>query len=76
MRPRLTFQVAPVKLVQSLKGDDAVLFGAKPSGDFLPCLALPALFADEFHERFKPAAICASTAMPFIFGFRIHSPPV
>ena len=55
MRPRLTFQVAPVKLVQSLRRDDAILFGAKPGGDFLPCPALLALLADEFHERFEAA---------------------
>ena len=76
MRPRLTFQVAPVKLVQSLKRDDAILFGAKPGGDFLPRLTLLALLADEFRERFKAAAISASAATPFIFGLRIHSPPV
>lgn len=76
MRPRLTFQVAPVELVQSLKRDDAIFFGAKPGGDFLPRLALLALLADEFREQFKSAAISASAATPFIFGFRIHSPPV
>ena len=76
MRPRLTFQVAPVKLVQTLKCDDTIFFGAKPCGDFLPRPALLALFADELRERFEAAAISASTAPPFIFGFRIHSPPV
>ena len=76
MRPRLTFHVAPVELVQTLKRDDAILFGAKPGGDFLPRPALLALLADKFREQFKAAAISASAATPFIFGFRIHSPPV
>ena len=67
MRPRLTFQVAPVKLVQSLKRDDAILFGAKPGGDFLPCPALLTLLADEFRERFKAAVEWSSAArmIPF-----------
>ena len=55
MRPRLTFQVAPIELVQSLRRDDAILFGAEPGGDLLPRLALLALLADEFRERFKAA---------------------
>ena len=55
MRPRLTFQVAPVELVQSLRRDDAILFGAEPGGDLLPCLALLALLADKMRERFKAA---------------------
>jgi hypothetical protein len=55
MRPRLTFKVAPVELVQSLRSDDTILFGAKPGGDFLPRPALLALLADEFRERFKAA---------------------
>jgi len=79
MRPGLTFQVAPVELVQPLKRDAATLLDAEPGGDFLPGPALLALFADEFHERFEAAAISASAAairLPSIFGFRIHSPPV
>jgi len=55
MRPGLTFQVAPVKLVQTLKRDAAILLGAEPDGDFLPRPALLALFADELHERFEAA---------------------
>jgi hypothetical protein len=76
MRPGLTFQVAPVELVQTLKRDGATLLGAEQRGDFLPRPALLALLADKFREQFKAAAISASAAMPFIFGFRIHSPPV
>lgn len=76
MMPGQTFQVAPVELVQSLKRDAATFLGAERHGDFLPRPALLALFADEFRERFEAAAISASTAVPFIFGFRIHSPPV
>ena len=73
MRPGLTFQVAPVKLVQTLERDAATFLGAEQRGDFLPRLALLALFADEFHERFEAATISAPTAIPFIFGIRIHS---
>ena len=76
MRPRLTFQVAPVELVQTLKRDDTIFFGAKPGGDFLPRPALLALLADKLREQFEAAAISASAATPFIFGFQIHSPPV
>ena len=67
MRPRLTFQVAPVELVQSLRRDDAILFGAELRGDFLPRPALLALLADEFRERFKAAVEWSSAArmIPF-----------
>ena len=74
MRPGLTFQITPVELVQSLKRDAAIFFSAEQGGNFLPCLALLALRADKIHERFEAAAISASAATPFIFGFRIHSP--
>ena len=53
MRLRPTFQIAPVELVQSLRRDDAILFGSEPGGDLLPCPALLALLTDELHERFK-----------------------
>jgi hypothetical protein len=76
MRPRLTFQVAPVELVQTLKRDGTALFSAELGGDFRPRPALLALGADEFRERFEAAAIGAAAAGPFIFGFRIHSPSV
>jgi hypothetical protein len=72
----LTFQVAPVELVQTLKRDGATFLGAEQCGDFLPRQAALALFADEVHERFKATAISASATTPFFFGFRIHSPPV
>ena len=62
MRPRLTFQVAPVKLVQTLKRDAATLLGAEQRGDFLPRPALLALFADEVRERFEAAVEGASAA--------------
>ena len=67
MRLRLTFQVTPVKLVQSLRRDDAILFGAEQLGDFLPCLALLALFADKLHERFKAAVEWPSAAATISF---------
>jgi hypothetical protein len=62
--------------VQTLKRDDAIFFGAKPGGDFLPRPALLALLANKLREQFEAAAISASAAMQFIFDFRIHSPPV
>ena len=67
MRPRLTFQVAPVELVQSLRRDDAILFGAEPGGDLLPRLALLALLADEFRERFEAAVEWSSAAGTIAF---------
>jgi hypothetical protein len=76
MRTSLAFQVAPVKLVQTLKRDDATFLGSQQRGDFLPRPALLALFADKIHEPFEAAAIRAPAAMPFISGFRIHSSPV
>jgi len=62
MRPALTLQVTPVKLVQSLERDEAALLGAEQCGDFLPRPALPALLADKLHERHEAAAIGASAA--------------
>jgi hypothetical protein len=76
MRSVLPFQVAPVKLVQTLKRDGAIFLAAKLRGDFLPRSALLPLLADELNERFKAAAISASPAvfhLPSIFGFRVHS---
>jgi hypothetical protein len=77
MAARLTFQVPPIELVQSLKRDAATVVGAESRGDLLPRPALLTLFADQVHERFEAAAISASAAsfhLPFTFGFRIHSP--
>ncbi len=67
MRPGLTFQVASVELVQSLRRDDAILLVAEPGGDFLPRLALLALLADKLRERFKAAVKWSSAArmIPF-----------
>jgi hypothetical protein len=62
MRPGLTFQVAPVELVQTLKRDAATLLGAEQRGDFLPRSALLPLFADEVHEWFQTAVKGASAA--------------
>ena len=76
MRLGLPFQVAPIKLVQSLKRDGAIFLGAEQRSDLLPRLALLALLADEVHERFEAATIRATAAPPFLFGFRIHSLPV
>jgi len=79
MMPRLTFQMAPVELVQTLKRDGATLLGAEPHGNFLPCPALLALLADEVNKRFEAAAIglpAAAIRLSSIVGFRIHSLPV
>ena len=75
MRSALPFQVAPIKLVQTLKRDDATFFGAESVGDFLPRFALLALRADEINERLNAAAICSPAAvlrLISIFGFQIH----
>ncbi len=74
MGPGLTFHVAPIKLVQSLKRNGAAFFGAELFGDFLPRFALLALCADEIGEWLNAAAICPPTALrPLsIFGFQIH----
>jgi hypothetical protein len=60
-------------LMQTLKRDATIFVGAKTDGDFLPRPALLALLMDEPHEWFKTAAISASAATSFIFGFRVHS---
>ena len=76
MRSVLSFQVAPIELVQTLKRDRAIFLAAKQRGDFLPRPALLPLLVDELNERFEAAAISASTAvfhLPSIFGFRVHS---
>ena len=67
MRPGLTFQVAPVELVQTLKRDGATFFGAEPGGDFLPRPALLALLADELRERFEAAVEWPSAAGTILF---------
>jgi hypothetical protein len=75
MRPRLTFHVAPVKLVQSLKRNVTAFFGVEQIGDFLPRFALLALGADKIGERLNAAAVCFPAATPCplsIFGFQIH----
>ena len=66
MRPGLTFQIASVELMQTLKGDAATFLGAEQRGDFLPRFALLALFADEVHERFQTAVKGAPAAAAFM----------
>ncbi len=76
MRLGLAFQVAPIELMQTLKRDGATLLGAKQRGDFLPRLALLALFADELHERFEAAAIgppAAISLRSFLDSESIHA---
>ena len=62
MRLGLTFQVAPVELMQSSKRDGAAFLGAEQRGDFLPRPSLLALFANEVRERFEAAEKGASAA--------------
>jgi hypothetical protein len=73
--PGLTFHVAPVKLVQSLKRNGTAFFRTEQFRDFLPRFALLALGADEISERLNAAAVCFPAAAPCplsIFGFQIH----
>jgi hypothetical protein len=60
-------QMTPVKLMNALGGDGTIFFTGQCSGDFLPCPAPLALFADEIHERFEPAVkgTPAAGAFPF-----------
>lgn len=55
MRAGESFNVAPVELVNVLKGDGATFFGLQQVGDFLPGLAALPLFPDEIRERLQPA---------------------
>ena len=60
-----TLQMPPVKLMNALRGDGAVLFAGERGGNFLPRFAPLALFADEIHEWFKAAVEGASAAGAF-----------
>ncbi|HEV2331365.1 MAG TPA: hypothetical protein VGY56_21495 [Verrucomicrobiae bacterium] len=71
----LTFHVAPVKLVQSLKRNGTAFFGAEQFRDLLPRFALLAQCADVVCERLNATAVCFAAAAPSplsIFGFQIH----
>ena len=61
-------QMTPVKLMNTLRGDDATLFASQRASNFPPCLAPLAKFADKIHERFKPAMKGASAARAFSLG--------
>ena len=50
MRLRPALNVAPTKLMNTLRGDGAALFTEKHGGNFLPRPAPLALFTDEIHE--------------------------
>jgi hypothetical protein len=58
-------QMPPVKLMNALRGDGAVLFTGERGGNFLPRFASLALFTYETHERFKAAVESASAATAF-----------
>jgi len=72
------FQVTPVKLMHTLKGDDTTFLGVECFGDLLPCLAPLALFADEAHERLQAAvkrAPAAGLHSRVVVRIRIHYTP-
>ena len=78
MRAGLTLHVPAIKLVQTLKRDGATLLRAEPAGDFLPRLALLALFADETGERFDATAVCRPPRLARFgcchYGFQMSQP--
>jgi hypothetical protein len=65
LRPALN--VTPIKLMNALRGDGAVLFAGERGGNFLPRFAPLALLADEIHERFKAAVEGAPASGAFSF---------
>ncbi|HTE87521.1 MAG TPA: hypothetical protein VK639_01080 [Terriglobales bacterium] len=63
MRPGLTFDVAPVELVDALKRDGAAVLGPEQLSDFLALATLLALLANELNEGFEPTVKGPSTAL-------------
>ena len=68
----VALQLTPVKLMDSLSSDGTVFFACQRGGDFFPCPAPLALFADEIHERFKAAVKGTPAARAFSFHRRIR----
>ena len=60
-------QMTPVKLVNALRGDGAILFAGKQGHDLFPRFAPLALFTDEIHEWFEPAVKSPTAAGAFAF---------
>ena len=65
MRLRPALNVAPIKLMNALRGDGAAFFTEKHGGNFLPSPAPLALFTNEFHEWFKSAVKSPTAAAVF-----------
>ena len=65
MRLRPALNVAPIKLMNSLRSDGTAFFIGKHGGNFLPRPAPLALFTDEIHEWFKPAVKSPTAAAVF-----------
>ena len=65
MRLRPALNVAPIKLMNALRGDGAVFFTEKHGGNFLPCPAPLALITDEIHEWFEPTVKSPTAAAVF-----------
>jgi hypothetical protein len=63
-------QMPPVKLMNALRGDDATLFTGQSGSNFFPRPAPLSLFADKFHEWFKPAVKSPSASRAFSFHRR------
>src|SRR2546426_8470871 len=63
MRPSLTFDVAPVELVNALKRDGTALLSPEQFSDFLPRFAPSALLTNEVNEGFEPTVKGSSTAL-------------
>jgi len=64
-------QMTPVKLMDTLRGDDATFFARQCASNFPPRPAALALFADKIHERFKPTVKGASAASVHSLHWRI-----
>jgi hypothetical protein len=65
MRLRPAVKITPIKLMNTLRCDDAAFFTEKHGGDFLPRPAPLALFTDEIHEWFKSAVKSPTAAAVF-----------
>ena len=65
MRLRPALNVAPIKLMNALRGDGAAFFTEKHGGNFLPRSAPLALVTDEIHEWFKSAVKSPTAAAVF-----------
>jgi len=65
MCSRPAVKITPIKLMNTLRSDDAVFFTEKHGGNFLPRFTPLALFTDEIHEWFKSAVKSPTAAAAF-----------